>query len=389
MHLCAISFKECWQTESGEWYSSGGFPLQMAAIGSLFNRMTLLITRGRPLPGGIPLPSQAQVVPLHQPIGQDTRRKVSVISHLPYYLSTIAHHIRQADAVHTPLPGDIPLLGMMIALAMRKPLIARYGGSWQSTEQTTTMNRVTRLLMRRFAGGRNVMLATGEGDAPPAQGMAWIFSTALSQAELCQITPDLSRGIAQPVHLVYIGRLSPEKGVIHLLNAMELLSQSGFCPLPKVSLIGDGPERQRLENHRRTLTCAPNITFTGQLNRSQLTQVLYQADLCVQPSLTEGFSKAWLDAMAHGLPVLASEVGAARTVLQGNGSRGWLTSPGDARALADSLHTILTQTADWPVLRQRCRTYVEGRTLEAWAHAIGSRCALQWQITYARGKLSK
>ena len=89
MHVCVVSFKECWP-EQGQWMSSGGFPLQMAAVGSLFDRMTLVVVRGRRQSGGIPLPPEATVVALRPPRGADLRRKLSVAAGLPYYLGAIS-----------------------------------------------------------------------------------------------------------------------------------------------------------------------------------------------------------------------------------------------------------------------------------------------------------
>lgn len=387
MHVCAVSFKQCWQDEAGNWFSFGGFPLQMRAIGSLFDEMTLLIVRGQPREGGLPLPSSATIVPLHCPTGSDTRRKLSILAHLPRYLPTMTRHIRKADVVHTPLPGDIPLLGMIVALLFRKRLIARYGGSWATTSQTSLMNRLTRMWLRTFAGRRNVVLATGEGETRPAEGIDWIFATALSRSELDAISPNFERGLSSPPKIIYAGRLSEEKGVANLVKAISLLRQEGFTPLPQVTIVGDGPERQSIENLVRELDCKDFVSLTGQLNRDSLSKLFGESDFCVQPSLTEGFSKAWLDAMAHGLPVLASEVGAARAVIGGDCRRGWLVPPGDINALAATLRQVLAGPVDWPALRLRCRTYVEGHTLEAWAEKIGESCARQWNISFLRGKL--
>jgi glycosyltransferase involved in cell wall biosynthesis len=360
----------------------------MTAIASLFDAMTLLITRReRPGEGGLPLPAGADVVVLRQPAGSDLRRKLSVAASLIYYLRTIARHVRQADVVHVPLPGDIPFLGMLVALALRKRLIARYGGSWVANRQTTLMNRVTRMLMRRFAGGRNVMLATGEGETPPAPGMRWIFATALSAEELRAIRPIPDRGLSDPPRIVYIGRLSPEKGVAHLIEAVALLDREGFRPLPEVVLIGSGPERASLEAQVEESGYLRRVRFAGQLDRAGLSAELQRADLCVQPSLTEGFSKAWLDAFAHGLPVLASEVGAARSVIGTNGERGWLAPPGDVRVLARQIRCILTEATDWPALRRRCIAFAQERTLDAWAREIGQVCAKQWNMALVEGRI--
>lgn len=385
-HLCAISFKDCWQNDSGEWFSYGGFPLQMAAIGSLFDEMTLLITRGHSRPGGIPLPVHAHIIPLRLPTGQDARRKLSVLANLLYYLGIIIKYVRRADVVHVPVPGDIALLGMLVALTLRKPLIARYGGSWVANSETTVMNRVTKAIMRRFAGGRNVMLATGEGELIPAPNMHWVFVSAVSQAELQQIHPILDRGLSTPPRLVYAGRLSPEKGVLYLIEALAKLKQENFAPMPHLTLAGDGPQRKELEHAVAACECEDIGHFAGQLDRQSLSKQFLLADICVQPSLTEGFSKAWLDAMTHGLPVLATEVGAARAVIGTEGERGWIVPPGDVEALATALRRILSEPIDWHTLRRRCRCYVEKRTLEDWAQRIGQICAEQWKI-YKNGKI--
>ena len=386
--VCVVSSKQCWQDASGAWLSSGGFPLQMSAIASLFDHMTLFVMRrDEPGEGGIPLPP-ADVVVLRKARGKDLRRKLSVLAHLPEYLSVIARHVRQADAVHVPPPGDIPFLGMLVGLSLRRRLLVRYCGSWASTRRTTAMNRVTRALMRLFAGGRNVMLATGESERAPAPGVRWIFSTSLSAAELAETSPRTQNGLSSPPRIAYVGRLSPEKGVVNLLEAVAALEREGFAPLPRVEILGDGPERRALERRLAALGQGERIRFLGQLNRRELSDRLAQADFCVQPSLSEGYSKAWLDAFSHGLPVLGSEAGAARRVIGEEGERGWLAPPGDLERLQEKLRMVLREPRDWAALRGRCRAFAEGRTLEAWARQIGEICASQWRVDLREGKLA-
>jgi glycosyltransferase involved in cell wall biosynthesis len=246
---------------------------------------------------------------------------------------------------------------------------------------------VTRACMRRMAGGRNVMLATGEDSHPPAPRMHWTFATALSLDELDALHPRLDRGLSEPPHCVYVGRLSPEKGVIFLIRALAVLQARQATRLPHVTLVGDGPARSDLERAARELGCERTITFVGQLPREDLVRVLCGADLCVQPSLTEGFSKAWLDAMAMGLPVISSAVGAARSVIGEQAERGWLVKPGDANELADMIEHVIGAAIDWPALRRRCRDHVRNRTLEGWTQQIGELCAQQWGYRLAGGKL--
>ena len=383
MKLCAVSFRETWQDADGRWRTGGGFPLQMAAVGSLFSSMELVLLRGDPERGGLPLPAHARVVRLRRPVGQDLRRKLDVLLWLPYYVTMLTRHIRRADVVHVPLPGDMPLLALMLALLWRKRVVARYGGSWQTNSQTTSVEKLTRWLLRRCAGGRNVVLATGQDATPPAPGVRWIFATAVSRRELDAAVPELDRPLGAPPHLVFVGRLSPEKGLPLLVRAVAELAGGDRSMAPRLTLIGDGPERGRLETLVRELGCGDLVDLTGQLDRTALGARLARADLCVQPSLTEGFSKAWLDAMAYGVPLIASHIGAARAVVGDDGERGWLVPAGDAVALLAALRRALAGDLDLPAMRRRCRDYAEAHTLEQWADEIGRHCSEQWATPIA------
>jgi glycosyltransferase involved in cell wall biosynthesis len=380
MKLCVVSYKPCWQDRTGRWLADGGFPIQMAALSAHFEATEVLVVRTRPRAGGIPLPDRVRVVPLPAPRGSDLRRKASVLFRLPYYLLKIGRHVAGADVVHVPLPGDMPALGFFLAVLLRRRLIARYCGSWANNSQSTAAGRLLKSAMRRLAGGRNVMFATGEFDgAKPARVNA-VFATSLTQSELDGIRPRYGRELGDEIRLVYMGRLSVEKGIDVLIRAVALLEQRTGSPRVRLAIAGDGPERERLTTLVRQLKWPDRVRFTGQLDRRALSALLEECDLCVQPSLTEGFSKAWLDAMAHGVPVLSSRVGAAAHVIGGDGIRGWLVPPGDGEALAAQLHRAASYAGDWNALRRRCRVYAESRTAEAWAATIWGVCAEQWGV---------
>jgi glycosyltransferase involved in cell wall biosynthesis len=327
------------------------------------------------------------VVAVRRPPGKGAWRKLSLLLGLPYYLGTVVRHVRRADVAYIPLPGDIPFLGLLVALMSRKRMISYWVASWAQTARTRYTDRVVLRILRRFAGGRNVALVVGVGPEPPASRMNWLFATALSQSEIDRTTAVLTRGLSKPPVAVFAGRLTPVKGVKYLFEALASLTRMGFQPIPRVLVAGDGEERAALEDAARVLRCEEHVTFLGQLDRRALSSVFSQADFSVQPSLSEGFCKAWVDAMAHGLPVLTSEVGAARAVIGEPGKRGWLVPPGDADALAEAMKAVIGDSVDWPSIRRRCRVYAEEFTLENWAGRIGQICAHQWGISLVEGKL--
>lgn len=386
--VCVVSFKECWPDAEGRWHSSGGFPVQMAGVASLFDETTLVVVESKPQRGGMPLPPGARVVPLAAPTGTDLRRKLSVASRLPSLVRTISRECREADVVHTPLPGDIALLGFFVGLALGKPVLARYGGSWTQTEASTVMNRVTRQSMRLAARGRNVMIATGAGDQPPAAGMSWLFATAISEAEVAGVHPDLDRPRSTPLRLIYPGRLSSEKGVRHLIGAVTRLRRTqGDGAMPRLVLAGDGPEHAELARAVAAGDCGEFVEFRGQLSRPALLAELCRSDICVLPSLTESFCKARLDAMLCGVPVVTTAVGFGRELVGLDGDRGWIVPAGDEAALAALLGRLAEQDGDWPAIRLRARRYAERFTIEAWTARLAEACVQRWGRPGVAGKL--
>lgn len=389
MRVCVISHKRCWQDNDGNWISSGGFPAQMKSIASLFAGLTLVIVADKAQPEGTPLPKEAKVVPLRSPTGTGWRRKMSVLIHLPYYVTTISREVLSAEVIHAPQPGDISLIGMMVAIVLRKRIVARYCGSWITNAETTAMNKLTQALMRFFAGGRNVMLATGEGTAAPATDMHWTFATATSSEEIAAIRPDLDRVITKPLKMVFVGRLSPEKGVRFLLEAIAELRRESHLDERQLQLtiIGDGPERKQLAAFVEKERCTDLVKFAGHLSRNDVIKNLLLSDVCVLPSLSESYCKARLDAMLCGVPVITSEAGFGRQIVGVDGERGWIVPSANARALAGAIEQVLHGRIDWPALRQRCREYIRARTLENWAQQIGEICARQWNMSLTNGKL--
>jgi glycosyltransferase involved in cell wall biosynthesis len=136
--------------------------------------------------------------------------------------------------------------------------------------------------------------------------------------------------------LLYVGRLAPEKGIEVLLEALRAL------PAARLRLAGDGPLRAGLE--RRAEERAPGrVEFLGFLDRSGVAAALACADALVLPSLAmEVAPFALLEAAAAGVPVVASAVGGVPEWVA-DGETGWLTPPGDAAALAETLAAALAR----------------------------------------------
>ena len=131
-------------------------------------------------------------------------------------------------------------------------------------------------------------------------------------------------------------RLVPVKGVVYLIRAMALLHT--HFPDVCLDIAGTGPEQTRLESEVHSLGLSDHVAFLGW--RTDIADLLAKWEIFVMPSLQEGFGIAALDAMAAGLPVVATAVGGVPELVQ-NGLTGWLVPPGDSETLARKLGMLL------------------------------------------------
>ncbi len=138
--------------------------------------------------------------------------------------------------------------------------------------------------------------------------------------------------------LVAAGRLMPKKGFDVLLQAMHLLRASGASP--HLTLIGDGPERDRLQEQIERLQLTGLVEMAGAQDRVAVRRAFHASQLVVIPSRQEPFGMVALEAMAEGKPVVATRAGGLPEVLEGAAAR--LVEPGDAPALAEAIREMLT-----------------------------------------------
>jgi len=133
-----------------------------------------------------------------------------------------------------------------------------------------------------------------------------------------------------------IGRLYPDKGHVYFLEAFASLALEfpDVCGL----IVGEGPARAHIEEHIRSLGIEGRVSCCGV--RKDMKRVYASIDFLVVPSLTEGLPYVMLEAMACGVPVVATSVGDIPLLVQDRVT-GFLVSPGDAPALAQRMRELL------------------------------------------------
>ncbi len=141
--------------------------------------------------------------------------------------------------------------------------------------------------------------------------------------------------------LLWIGQMVGVKAIDRLLDATEQLARA--FPDVTVALVGDGPERSRLEQRvAASATLRDRVKFAGGVEHQALPDWYRAADLFVLPSRSEGVPTVLLEAMACGLPFVASDVGSIADLLPFGPSR--VTPEGDIAALTTAISTALRAT---------------------------------------------
>ena len=153
-----------------------------------------------------------------------------------------------------------------------------------------------------------------------------------------------------------VGRQSPEKGFDQLVEAARRLVRDSDTT--GIVLIGDGPDRQMLEEQVRAAGLSEHVVFAG--FRTDVDRLLPGADILAQASYTEGLPNVVLEACAAGLPVVATDVGGTNEIVE-HGVNGFLVPPGNPPALAERLLDLVRAPGLRQAMGARGRDMVRSR----------------------------
>lgn len=149
--------------------------------------------------------------------------------------------------------------------------------------------------------------------------------------------------------LLNVAALAEKKGHFHLLEAMTRLEGA------RLDIVGDGELRGDLEQRVGELGLGGRVRFVGERPKHEVAQLMREADLFVLPSLAENLPVVLIEAMASGLPSVATRVGGVPEML--DGGSGCLTEAGDAHALARAVRSALDKTFDSQAMAARAREH--------------------------------
>ncbi|MBB4513526.1 glycosyltransferase [Paraburkholderia fungorum] len=283
------------------------------------------------------------------------RGVTALVKHMPRLVWRIWRVIRDADLLVLRFPGNLTLIAMLLCRMTGKPfsaeIVADPADYFSDTASRHPLRHVARRVhcwATRHAAkhGRTVRYVTAgalQASYPPrTYARSFGFSDAYLPDELFERGDDAQiRGGADDgaFRIVNVAMMHNEsKGHCILLRAMASLRERGLNV--DLTLIGDGVLRIELERLAAKLGLGDSVHFAGALDGDDVLRAVSQHELFVLPSLQEGMPRALLEAMALGIPVVATQVGGIAEVLEPAS----LVPPADVDALCEKIARVAADT---------------------------------------------
>src|SRR5687768_5762038 len=293
----------------------------------------------------------------------------------------LARHSR-FDVVHVHWPMPMALLGWAARRARPTPMVTTFYG----IELRWVQSRLPflRWLVRWAARASAQAVAISSYTARELRKFVEV------PIEVIPYTAELPPPATVPLDdrrersILFVGRLIERKGVNHLIRALGNVRQR---TLARLVVVGDGPERARLEQLARDAGVHDAVEFRGRVSDEELRLAYARADAFVLPSVldarqdTEGLGVVLLEAMNYAVPVIASDIGGIPDIVE-HERTGLLVPPANDVALGSALSRVLTD----PELSRTLGEAGRRRLHDAfsWRHIVD-----RWEAVYGRAQAVK
>ncbi len=284
---------------------------------SLFDQVTVLARVSQTLQVSLPVEGPGVAV-----VALDDARGVrEVLSKVPRYAEPVLTAVLAADLVLLRVPGVISTLAWYVARLVGRPFAAFVVGDPLESTKRLAGGLVARPLARRMRAqvrhARTTAFVTSsilQRRYPPDPALpTFVMSNALLPDEIFETPPRPTRA-GPALDLVFVAALYRSyKGLDWLIDALAMTKFPH-----RLTVVGDGPLRQSLEQHAMGKGLQGRVTFVGARAGASLVRAEMSGhDLFVLPSRTEGMPRVLLEAMSVGLPCVATPVGGVVEILSG------------------------------------------------------------------------
>lgn len=364
----------------GRLHAFGPYSREIDRWAALFEHVTIAAPCRRAPPPFDALPFEATnlaIASQRETGGTTFRAKVAQLLALPALVWTLAAAMRRADAIHVRCPGNLGLLGSVLAPLFSRYVVAKYAGQWSAYPGEPWTERLQRAILRS-RWWRGPVTVYGHWPDQPAHVVPF-FTSVLTDAQVERARVATSRHLPSAApRVLYVGRLDSVKNVDVLLAALAHLKAEGIDL--DADIVGDGPERTALEQQAVAANLAGRVTFHGAVDLSRVLDYYERADVLVLASEAEGWPKAIAEAMTFGLVCIGADRGLVPKML-GDG-RGLVVPPRDLPALAAALRQIAAAPERYQPMRRKAAQWAQRFSLDQVAHALRGMLAERWDCAW-------
>lgn len=217
------------------------------------------------------------------------------------------------DVISTQFALPTGPAGTVIAKILKTPnVLTLHGGELfkQPLELTGYSNFIINAVVKFVIKKADHVMANSQDTLKAAQRFLGItrnipiISTGFSPPEMT-LSPQKICADGSPVQFVMVSRLVERKGLNYLLDALAQMTEKNW----HLTLVGDGPEQNRLEAQANNLGMAARVTFAGFVGEKEKFVILSHSDVFVLPTLHEGLGLVYFEAMYCGLPIITTDNG--------------------------------------------------------------------------------
>lgn len=316
-----------------------------------------------------------KMAPQFETGGESIASKALQVCLVPVHVINLARAMLKANAVHVRCPGNLGLLGLVLAPMFTRFIVAKYAGQWNPFPNEPLTWRVQKRLLRS-RWWRGPVTVYGAWPNQPSNIVPFFTSIMterqLARAKACAKTKQISK----PTKVLYVGRLTASKNVGAIISAAAALRAEGI--VIEVTIVGDGPERTVLEKQVAALDLGKVVRFEGAVEFERVLEFYEKCDVLALVSKTEAWGKTLVEGMSFGLVCIGVNAGAVPTIL-GQG-RGILIESIDTEGLINAFRQVANRPESFDSMRVAAASWAQQYSLESLSHALRTLLEHRWKI---------
>ena len=264
-------------------------------------------------------------------------KQTSICPSMPLWLNKVS-----ADIIHVHTPNPMAVLAYMLGTPRGKLVVTYHGDILRQK----IILKVYKHLLIAFLKRAERIIVTSDNYLesswllPRFSSKCTVIPLGLDVDRFQSLSSDDQRKIDViketygPGLVLFVGRMTVQKGLIYLLKAADALNG-------KLLLIGDGPLRKELQEYVKTRGLDGKVIFFGNMDNMEVKNYYHACDAFALPSIQESFGMTLLEAMACGKPLVTTDLPTGVSYINQDGTTGFTVPSQSPRALARAVNALL------------------------------------------------